>query len=173
MHLQLDVLVNERRKTPLELLHAELLALPHDLLAIGALGRDQDIRNDLDDAVACDTIVDSNTREGVDADLYEWTPPCDIDGEVLVVKYSGKVVVVVTRAIGGLVLAVVLLAGVVEGISVQRLIDDNVVFQQSFEVLLAVGAEEEGIDPWSQLLKGIVAWSVNLLVTIMRLEAEK
>ena len=159
MHLQLDVLVNERRKTPLELLHAELLALPHDLLAIGALGRDQDIRNDLDDAVACDTIVDSNTREGVDADLYEWTPPCDIDGEVLVVKYSGKVVVVVTRAIGGLVLAVVLLAGVVEGIS--------------FEVLLAVGAEEEGIDPWSQLLKGIVAWSVNLLVTIMRLEAEK
>jgi hypothetical protein len=159
VHSQLDVFVSKWRKTLFELLHAELLALPHDLLAIGALGGDQNIGNDLNDAVACDTIVDSNTREGVDADLYKWSPTCDIDGEVLVVEHSGKVVVVVTRAIGGLVFVVVLLAGVVESISVQRLVDDNVVLQQSLEVLLAVGAEEEGIDPWSQFLEGIVAWS--------------
>lgn len=167
MHSQLDVLVSKWRKTLLELLHAELLALPHDLLAIGALGRDQNIRDDLNDAVACDTIVDGNTRESVDADLYEWTPPCDIDGEVLVVEHSGKVVVVVTRAIRSLVLIVVLLASIVESISVQSLVDDNVVLQQSLEVLLAVGAEEEGIDPGSQLLEGIVAWSEGLLVNSM------
>lgn len=172
VHSQLDVFVSKWRKTLFELLHAELLALPHDLLAIGALGRNQNIRNDLDDAVACDTIVDSNTRESVDADLYKWTPPCNIDGEILVVEHSGKVVVVVTRAIGGLVLIVVLLASIVESISVQRLVDDNVVLQQSLEVLLAVGAEEEGINPRSQLLEGIVAWSKSLLVRSMSLEAE-
>jgi hypothetical protein len=70
---------------------------------------------------------------------------------------------VVTRAIGGLAL-VVFLTGIVESISVQRLVDDDVVLQQSLEVLLAVGAEEEGIDPWSQLLEGIVTWSISLLV---------
>ena len=70
---------------------------------------------------------------------------------------------VVTRAIGGLAL-VVFLTGIVESISVQRLVDDDVVLQQSLEVLLAVGAEEEGIDPWSQLLEGIVTRSISLLV---------
>jgi hypothetical protein len=47
-----------------------------------------------------------------------------------------------------------------------------VVLQQSLEVLLAVGAEEEGINPRSQLLEGIVAWSKSLLVRSMSLEAE-
>ena len=46
--------------------------------------------------------------------------------------------------------------GLVVRIGVQCLVGNDMVFQESLEILLAVLAEEEAVDPWAKLLEGEV-----------------
>jgi hypothetical protein len=87
--------------------------------------------------------VNRNPRETINPDLHKRAIPCHIDGKRLALEHSRQVVVVVRRA-GSDVLIVA--RGVEEGVRVQRLADDHVVLEQRLEVLLAVAAEEEGVD---------------------------
>ena len=46
--------------------------------------------------------------------------------------------------------------GLVVRIGVQCLVGNDMVFQESLEILLAILAEEEAVDPWAKLLEGEV-----------------
>lgn len=48
--------------------------------------------------------------------------------------------------------------GLVVRIGVQCLVGNDMVFKESLEVLLAILAEEEAVDPWAKLLESEVRW---------------
>lgn len=155
--LQLHVLVDVRSKALLEVLYIKLLAFPKDLLATGSiLGWDKDVRDNLDHTITGNAIVNGDAGEAVNSDRDKRSVTGDVNSKVLVGKDGRKVIVVVWRAsIERLVLASV----VVESIGVQSLVDDDVILEESLEVLLAVLAEQEGIDAWAKLLESEVGRS--------------
>jgi len=61
-------------------------------------------------------------------------------------------------SLGNAVLLNICGLGFVEGIGVQSLIGYDVVLQESLEVLLTILAEEEAVDPGTELLKREVGW---------------
>jgi hypothetical protein len=154
--LQFNLLVNKGLQSLLEVLNSHLLTLPVDLLATSSvLGWHENVRDNLDDTIAGDTVMDSYAREAVDPDGHKRSVPRYIDGKVLATQHSLQVVMVVRWA-GSDVLFVILLS-VIERVRVQSLVNDHVVLQQRTEVLLAILAKQEGVHPGAKLLEGEVA----------------
>ena len=56
-------------------------------------------------------------------------------------------------------LVVRVVGSTVDGVRVKSGLGNNVVLQQSLQVLLAKVAEEEGVDPWAKLEESKVGWS--------------
>ena len=134
--LQIHILLNIRLKTLLEVIDLQFFALPEYLRTSGVLGRNQNIRDDLDDTIVGHTVVNGDTREAIDPDRDKGSVACNVDSKVLVRQHGREVIVVVRRTtLGG---NLVLLCSIKESISIQRLVNNDVVLEQSLEVLLAV-----------------------------------
>ena len=139
-----------------EILDLELLTHPQRARTTrDLLRRDEHIADDLDHTVPRDTILDGNATEPVDLDADETTVASDVDAETAVLEQSRKIDVEV--ALGNTFLGLAVSA--VVGVRVEGVVRDKVVLEQSLQVLLAVLAEEEGIDARAKLLESEVGGS--------------
>lgn len=163
------LLLNVRLKSLLEFLNGQVFVAG---LLTQLLRRNEHITNNLNDTIAGDTVTDDNVGEAVDPDVDKTSEACNVDVQALVLEHGRqsdseealwRTVVLavhgtcfVVRAPKDLLLARTrLVVGVtVEGVSLL----DDVVGKQSLEVLQAVRAEEECIDPGAKLLESEVAW---------------
>ena len=78
------LIVHQRLKPLLKLIHGHLPTLPVLHAAVDGLGRDEHIAHNMDDAIRCNSILDRHTGEAVDLDLNEAAVASDIDAERLV-----------------------------------------------------------------------------------------
>jgi hypothetical protein len=150
----LKIALGYERLEPLhQVLHLELLASPKRTRATRNLLRgDEHVADDLDHTVLCNTVLNGNTTKAVDLDADEAAISSDVDAEAAVLKHGREVNVEV--ALGDTLLG--LAVGAVVGIGVQSVVRDKVVLKKSLEVLLTVLAEEESVDPRSELLESEV-----------------
>ena len=116
----------------------------------------------MDYSIPRNPILHRNAVEAVDLDGDEAGPARDVDAQALLLQQRREINVEAALRYVGLRIelitnqAIRLLLGLVEGIRIQRLVCHNVVLQQRFEVLLAVGGEEESVDLRAQLAEGPV-----------------
>lgn len=149
--LGLSLRIDERREPLLELIDAHGLTLP-ETLRFGSLGRDQHAAHNVDNAILGNAVLSGHTGEAIDLDLSEGTMRSNIDAQGLVLKESRQINMEVTLAV------FLIIRWTVVGIRVESLIRNDVVLQESLEILLAIGAEEESVDARTELLEGPVGW---------------
>jgi hypothetical protein len=116
--------VNLGLESGLELLEAKLLlgAEPVGASKLGAtelLGRDQDVADDLHHSVGGNTILHTDTREGIDLDVDQTAVSSDVNRQRVVLQGSRKVDMPVT--LGNTILSLSL----DEGIAVQNVVGDG------------------------------------------------
>ena len=150
----LKITLGNKRLEPLhQVLDLKLLAGPEGARATRDLLRwDEHVADDLDHTVLGNAILYRNATKAVDLDADEATVPSNVDAKAAVLKHGWEVDVEVALRHTLLSLAV----GAVVRVGVESVVRDEVVLEKSFEVLLAVLAEEESIDPRSELLESEV-----------------
>lgn len=147
--INLEVTFGDEGLEPLhKVLYLELLTGPLETRATGdLLRRDENIADNLDYTILSDAILNRDTAEAVDFDRNETSVASDVDTKVAVLEQGREIDVEVSLRHTLLGLA---LSGVV-GIGVQGVVGNKVVLEKSLQVLLAVLAEEEGVDPRTKL----------------------
>lgn len=177
------LLLNNRLQSLLQLLDSHIL--PVDSLSLSLsqlLRRDQDITYNVQDTVLSNAVTHHDVRESVNSDVDETAVAGNVDVQLFAFEHSRQAYLEealgdarpAARSTGTVVLTTVhhathavavalekfLLAitGLVVSVGVESVaLADDVVEEESLEVLLAVRAEEEGVDARSELLEGEVA----------------
>lgn len=152
--VNLKIALGYERLEPLhQVLDLKLLASPKGTWATRNLLRwDEHVADDLDHTVLGDAILDRNATKAVDLNADEAAISSDVNAKAAILEHGRKVNVEV--ALGDTLLG--LAVGAVVGIGVQSVVRDKVVLKKSLEVLLTVLAEEESVDPRSELLESEV-----------------
>lgn len=147
--INLEVTLGDEGLKPLhKVLNLELLTSPLETRATrDLLRRDENIADNLNYTVLSDAILNRDTAEAVDLDRNETSVASNVDTKVAVLEQGREIDVEVSLRHALLGLA---LSGVV-GIGVQSVVGNEVVLEKSLQVLLAVLAEEESIDPRTKL----------------------
>lgn len=166
--LVISTILHKRRQPFLQIFDSQILtsplALPLRTAGLG-LGWDQNVTNNLEDAVLGDAILHLDARKAVDLDLGEGAKAADIDGEVAVIEQGWEIKVKTGSCGCFLFLTSPLLHGefvvlglcvVVVCVRVEGMVEDDVVLEQCLEVLFAVFAEEESVDLGAEFLEGEV-----------------
>lgn len=174
LELQRFSFSHQRFEPFLEVLHRQILTVPLLQTAVDCLRWDENTAHYLNDPIGSNAVFDCDGGEAVDLDLNEASISAYIDAERLIFQQGLEVNLnsAVSTEPGGAevsdthvevslrntILFNICRLGFVEGIRVQCLIGNNVVLQESLEILLTILAEEEAIDPSTELLECEVGW---------------
>lgn len=147
--INLEVTFGDEGLKPLhEVLNLKLLTSPLETRATrDLLRRNEDVADNLDYTVLSDAVLNRNTAEAVDLDRDETSVASDVDTKAAVLEQGREIDVEVS--LGDTLLGLAL-SGVV-GVRVQGVVRNEVVLEKSPKVLLAVLAEEEGVNPRTKL----------------------
>jgi hypothetical protein len=123
---------------------------------VRTLGWDQDHRHDLDHAIGSDTILHCDIGVAINSYINKASEASNVDAEALVVKKSTEINV--ERAPGDTLVidftcGMLSVFGRIECVRIESLVGNDVVLKESLEILLAVLAEEKGVDFGTEPLK--------------------